>query len=328
VAARLQCEADPGGVCVSATVYDVVSNRVKFHVNAQVEPKLKNIGKMKAYQISPLEGGLNSPKGGGVAPRKKKAPSKIPWLALTLVFFGFVLFILVVGGVAHYVKAHARPNPSTDPVEDLSDVTPVKPPLQPTIAPEPTIAPTPPPTTSATTSGPDSPALFQEMEAARAKYIAVYDFKGFKKWLQGHMGDDSHLAYKFKAEAVAKGIDGLIHLFDWWKPTFKAHYSAQHPVHVRNLTGDKYLFYPVPPDSIAVVKNSEAPQIFPYSEMRPNGVASVISRVIQEQTSTTDFLSTHNAQEKNVLETELGIFRLVYLVPVRTPVTPSPVPNR
>jgi class 3 adenylate cyclase len=56
IAARLQTEAVPGGICLSQTVYDVVNNRLPFYVNNLGARTLKNIGKVTAYQISPADG--------------------------------------------------------------------------------------------------------------------------------------------------------------------------------------------------------------------------------------------------------------------------------
>jgi class 3 adenylate cyclase len=57
IAARLQAQAVPGGICLSKTVYDVVNNRLPFYVNDLGARKLKNIGRVTAYQISPMEAG-------------------------------------------------------------------------------------------------------------------------------------------------------------------------------------------------------------------------------------------------------------------------------
>ncbi len=44
IAARLQTEALPGGICLSKTVYDVVNNRLPFYVNDLGPRKHKNVG--------------------------------------------------------------------------------------------------------------------------------------------------------------------------------------------------------------------------------------------------------------------------------------------
>jgi class 3 adenylate cyclase len=57
IAARLQTEAVPGGICLSQTVYDVVHNRLPFYVNHLGARTLKNIGRVNAYQVSPTAEG-------------------------------------------------------------------------------------------------------------------------------------------------------------------------------------------------------------------------------------------------------------------------------
>jgi class 3 adenylate cyclase len=56
VAARLQAEAQPGGICMSQTVYDVVKNPLALKAIQLVPKKLKNIpGAMSVYQIPPIQ---------------------------------------------------------------------------------------------------------------------------------------------------------------------------------------------------------------------------------------------------------------------------------
>jgi class 3 adenylate cyclase len=43
IAARLQAEAEPGGICISQTVYDVVKNKLTLHVTSLGARELKNI---------------------------------------------------------------------------------------------------------------------------------------------------------------------------------------------------------------------------------------------------------------------------------------------
>jgi class 3 adenylate cyclase len=43
IAARLQAEAEPGGICISQTVYDVVRNKLELHVTRLGPRELKNI---------------------------------------------------------------------------------------------------------------------------------------------------------------------------------------------------------------------------------------------------------------------------------------------
>lgn len=55
VAARLQAEAKPGGICLSQTVYEVVKNPLSLKANDLEQRTLKNIpGAMSVYQIPPI----------------------------------------------------------------------------------------------------------------------------------------------------------------------------------------------------------------------------------------------------------------------------------
>src|SRR4028118_1360016 len=55
VAARLQAQAEPGGICLSQTVYEVVKNPLGLKATDLVQKKLKNMpGSMLVYQIPPI----------------------------------------------------------------------------------------------------------------------------------------------------------------------------------------------------------------------------------------------------------------------------------
>jgi class 3 adenylate cyclase len=55
LAARLQAEAQPGGICMSQTIYDVVKNPLGLKVTDLIPRKLKNIpGSVMVYQIPPI----------------------------------------------------------------------------------------------------------------------------------------------------------------------------------------------------------------------------------------------------------------------------------
>lgn len=52
IAARLQAEAHPGGICISKTVYDVVKNKLELHVTRLGPRELKNISqRLPIYRL-------------------------------------------------------------------------------------------------------------------------------------------------------------------------------------------------------------------------------------------------------------------------------------
>jgi class 3 adenylate cyclase len=52
IASRLQAEAEPGGICISQTVYDVVKNKLELHVTSLGARELKNIAEsIQVYRL-------------------------------------------------------------------------------------------------------------------------------------------------------------------------------------------------------------------------------------------------------------------------------------
>ena len=55
IAARLQAEAKPDGICFSKTVHDVIKNKLKINAQYLAPRQLKNTGKVEIWQIPPIE---------------------------------------------------------------------------------------------------------------------------------------------------------------------------------------------------------------------------------------------------------------------------------
>ena len=55
IAARLQAEAKPDGICFSKTVYDVIKNKLKIDAQYMAPRQLKNVGKVECWQVPPIE---------------------------------------------------------------------------------------------------------------------------------------------------------------------------------------------------------------------------------------------------------------------------------
>lgn len=54
LAARLQSQANPGGICISETVYEVIKNHLSIHVTYIGPQQLKGIPEpVRLYQINP-----------------------------------------------------------------------------------------------------------------------------------------------------------------------------------------------------------------------------------------------------------------------------------
>lgn len=55
IAARLQAEAKPDGICFSKTVHEVIKNKLKIDAQYLAPRQLKNIGRVEIWQIPPIE---------------------------------------------------------------------------------------------------------------------------------------------------------------------------------------------------------------------------------------------------------------------------------
>jgi class 3 adenylate cyclase len=96
VAARLEAEAEPGGICMSQTVYDVVKNRLFLQAVRIGDLKLKNIAEpVAAYKVA------------GLSPRPKANRNKhqIHWAWFTAL--GGFLVLLGAGSTAMFMN-HRR----------------------------------------------------------------------------------------------------------------------------------------------------------------------------------------------------------------------------
>jgi hypothetical protein len=293
IAARLQTAAQPGGVCVSHTVYDVVNNRVKFHINELGERKLKNIGKLKAYQISPLEGGPNSP---GAEPPTQQ---KVPWLYyLGVSLAGFIVMLIVLGALKNKHNAAAK----------NSGITP-SPVVATTAVPSPSVAPSPEQDETAK-------ALSKELDNQKAIYLKKYDFKGLQAWIESHPHKEVP-AYQLHAQLLASALDGISDLYTWWQGSFKERYSELHPLVINDKAGNKHTFYPDVSGEPFHKLNDGAPELTSYDEINPKVTIALIDKTVKEQYGLLN-------PERSHLEGELTLFRRAFLYPVQVE---SPTPQ-
>ncbi len=110
IAARLQAEAEPGGICISQTVYDVVKNKLALHVTRLGPRELKNISQhIPIYKLL-LEAAAVEPEDPDPDPEEPVAPkaparglSRKQMIALSAAA-GLVLLALAGLGVYSWVQ--------------------------------------------------------------------------------------------------------------------------------------------------------------------------------------------------------------------------------
>ncbi|MBV6457527.1 MAG: hypothetical protein HONBIEJF_00640 [Fimbriimonadaceae bacterium] len=93
VAARLQAEADPGGICLSQTIFDTVKGRVPINAKFAGELELKNIVEsVRAYKVQPnAKGGYTKTPRRNTAWRAPVLAASIVVLAGAVVFLGYAM---------------------------------------------------------------------------------------------------------------------------------------------------------------------------------------------------------------------------------------------
>jgi hypothetical protein len=87
LAAKIQGEGNPGGVCISAPVFNVINKKITFKISPPVERKIKDLGKVIVYHIS-----TNAP---GDPVERKKRPLLYYGMAAVLV----ICLLLVMGAI-------------------------------------------------------------------------------------------------------------------------------------------------------------------------------------------------------------------------------------
>jgi class 3 adenylate cyclase len=84
IASRLQAEAEPGGICISQTVYDVVKNKLELHVTSLGPRDLKNIAEsIPVYRLlleaQVLQGSKAAQSTAPVSSKPPPPPSPVWW---------------------------------------------------------------------------------------------------------------------------------------------------------------------------------------------------------------------------------------------------------
>jgi class 3 adenylate cyclase len=227
VAARLQSEAVPGGICLSKTVYDVVHNRLPFYVNDLGARKLKNIGTVTAYQISPIAEGMSRP-----VMHWSRFRSLLMKAAAVIALLMVLAAVFWLGMHQDWFSNHRNGAHAFAPL------------ASPAVAPKATSVPKAEPVSSVATPTPKAfsgniiEASEQEFEVARFDRMRNYDFEGMMEWIATHDWPgkaSSHLSERCR---------DMQHLFRWTQERLHG-YSATDPLVITDANGKKTAFWTV-----------------------------------------------------------------------------------
>jgi class 3 adenylate cyclase len=274
IASRIQSEAEPGGICISQTVYDVVKNKLQMQVVSLGPRDLKNIAQaMPVYRLLLQAQGLDPQSKPGV--RRPPAPSRRHLLA---VIAAVVALIAVVAGLALF-RHKAAPVAAVAPI-------PTPPPAAP--IPAPAIAP-PAPGVAATTN------LASEMEAEantrkdlmadlHARYLDKYDFSGLVLELRDK-GESPSAPVAIKR--LLRSAEQMVRLKTWLDAALLRH-NQQNPLVVHDLSGDasKDAKVYMSADQRLVFTETGSPVARDWAELKPPVVGAIIASAIRSARET------------------------------------------
>ncbi len=203
VAARLQSQAPPGGICISQTVYDVVKNRLRVQVTPLGPKELKNIKEaVPVYQILLQAAEADAIDGGGAR--------GLPRWALAAA----AAVIVLAAGAGGWYLLRDKPQPTPTPaggdnaatIQAPTSTVPAPPAPTPPEAPpavadappaEPPAAETPAPRPRRRTRA-DRPSD-ADLLSARQEYLPSLDFAGMAEWLSRQEFDTGPLANRYRS---------------------------------------------------------------------------------------------------------------------------------
>ncbi len=173
VAARLQAEAPPGGICISQTVYDVVKNRLDVKATYLGPRELKNIQEaVPVYQILVDAASVTR----GVQPPGKGATSKWRWLVAGSCA-AVVLGVFVVLGIVWMSDTTDQEQAGTLQSPGFTS-----------------------------SRRPGESARRGRVDRAKRRYLPGQDFKGFVKWLEDNKLGETPLCENYRKLDKFKSI--------------------------------------------------------------------------------------------------------------------------
>ncbi len=248
IASRLQAEAEPGGICISQTVYDVVKNKIELKATYLGARDLKNIAQAVPVYSLLLEAQAREP----VSPPAKKS---FRWLLPAAIAAVAMLLVAVV-----IVHAHKNALPAPAPVAAAAPTLPAPSSVTASAA----ISPPAPATNETPASNADTsasaqpeaknlPARREFMQEIHKPYLVPYDYDGLLQALQtGKVKDRLANPLQFR-----KAIEHMSEMKAWLLERL-SHYTLAQPLVVPRfaINGEKdYKIYGAPPKNIVVIAN-------------------------------------------------------------------------
>ena len=270
IAARLQAEAEPGGICISQTVYDVVKNKLALHVTRLGPRELKNISQhipiykllleASAIESVPVDEAAEALLG------KPRPPAKPLTRGQKLAIAGVVL-VVIAGLVVMVIRGQLRTQEEAAKAEAAQKAL-------------------------AATLAEDAPAGGRDRYAAaiaawradlrgqRSRAAEEYNFAELARAVRDPR---SPVAGKPEAQIRLQVLGRMQGLFTWLTGALQG-YSRDNPLTVRELSGTapKEIRVYMGPDRALYLAEGGAIRQRAWSELRPPVLAAIIAGAMHD----------------------------------------------
>ena len=264
IAARLQAEAEPGGICISQTVYDVVRNKLALHVTRLGPRELKNISQaIPIYKLlleaQEMEGVEPEPLYEEPVPARGFHPTKAQKILLVAALAGLVVLGLVFAtslwSRQQRLKQQAQSSQAALNVLLADDPAAVHP----------------------------ARALANWRSELRDQRSRALDDYNFAELAQGLTDPRSPVAGKPEAKVRAAALQRIQAMLSWLATALQR-YDRDSPLVVRELTGTapKEIRIYVGTDRRLYYAEGGAVRQRNWNDLKPAVLAAIISGTMQE----------------------------------------------
>jgi class 3 adenylate cyclase len=273
IAARLQAEAEPGGICISQTVYDVVRNKLALHVTRLGPRELKNISQaIPIYKLlleAQIMGGPEpeplyeepEPAAPGRSYRPSRAQIIILGVALASLLVLAAVFAASLWTRQKRVRAQAEASQAA---------------FNALLAPEPAAE-------AGITPERISHTLADWRTELRDKRSRALEEYNFTELTQSLRDPRSPVAGKPEARIRAATLERIATMVGWLA-TAAQRYDREHPLVVRELTGTapKEIRIYVGPDRRLYYTEGGATRQRNWNEIKPAVLAAIVAGTMAE----------------------------------------------
>ncbi len=271
IASRLQAEAEPGGICISQTVYDVVKNKLEMKAVSLGPRDLKNIAQAVPVYRLLLEAQTLDPLIREAQPPARRGILQAAGIAAGLAVIAAAVIISRRSPGVSQAAAVARPSP-----------------LPAAASP----APTPPAQAAADAGGNDLASNLSSegakrrdvMQQMHALYLDKYDFNGLVLALRDKGESPSAPP---NLQMMLRSAEQLVKMKGWLDTNLRRH-GPQHPMVVRDFSGDatKDVSMYLAPDQRLVYMENGSPRPRDWTDLKPAEFGAVIVSAIREAKET------------------------------------------